>query len=181
MKTCKFFTSFEKEEKWLGSMEQKGFQMINKRLFIYTFAKTSSRRSIIKLDYRSFKTQDAFEDYCALFEDSGWEHIFGTKNSGHQYFRKANKQGSEEIFSDTASIAGRYKRLSDMWQTLSFSLFPIGVAVITTMPLDSKTLSLKTPLSFVTPVLWFSFFVTFLLYFYFAYKANKQYKQILKG
>jgi len=39
-----------------------------------------------KIDYRIFKDKKEFDNYIALFEDAGWKHVYGTKNSGNQYF-----------------------------------------------------------------------------------------------
>jgi hypothetical protein len=36
-----------------------------------------------------FKNNSDLQDYLALFRDSGWEHISGSKNSGTQYFKKS--------------------------------------------------------------------------------------------
>jgi hypothetical protein len=55
------------------------------------------------MDYSTFRKREDFEDYCALFEDSGREHIVGTKRIS--IFLESIKQGSEEIYSDVDSKA----------------------------------------------------------------------------
>ena len=57
-------------------------RLTRKTMFGYEFEPTKPDHAKIKVDYRTFKKQEDFEDYCALFEDSGWEHIAGTKSSG---------------------------------------------------------------------------------------------------
>ncbi len=153
MKKYKFFTNFDEEENWLNDMAKQGYRFTKKTIFGYKFEPEKPENVIIKMDYRTFKKQEDFEDYCALFEDSGWEHIAGTKSSGYQYFKKASKQGSEEIFSDVDSKAGRYKRLSDMWATLVFSCIPILATLISTDTIDPGVLFDPKSL-YYTPGLW---------------------------
>jgi hypothetical protein len=126
MRKIKFFTNFDKEEKWLNEMAKQGYQFKNKSVG-YEFQPSKPENAVIKMDYRTFKKQEDFQDYCALFEDSGWKHIAGSKSSGYQYFKKAGEHGSADIFSDVDSKAGRYKRISDMWISLASAFIPIFV------------------------------------------------------
>ncbi|MCM3629338.1 DUF2812 domain-containing protein [Paenibacillus glycanilyticus] len=201
MKKIKFFTNFNEEENWLNDMARQGYQFTKKTSFSYEFESQKPENAIIKMDYRTFKKREDFEDYCALFEDSGWEHIAGTKSSGYQYFKKADKQGSIEIFSDVDSKAGRYKRLSDMWVLLACSFIPILAALISTdtidpgVMLDPKSLYFtpelwdlngaafwraflfETPFALFRGFFWIILPVMIMIYLYFAVKANKQYKK----
>ncbi|MGG2199999.1 MULTISPECIES: DUF2812 domain-containing protein [Paenibacillus] len=201
MKKYKFFTNFDEEENWLNDMARQGYRFTKKTSFGYEFEPEKPENATIKMDYRTFKKREDFEDYCALFEDSGWEHITGTKSSGYQYFKKADKQGSEEIFSDVDSKAGRYKRLSDMWAALACSFIPILAALISTdaidpgVLLDPKSLYytpglwdlngaafwrgflFETPFALFRGFFWLIFPVMIMTYLYFAFKANKQYKK----
>ena len=148
MKKFKLFLNYEKEERWLADMASQGYQL-KETDFGYSFEKTLPEQAVIKIDYRRFKKEQDFLDYLALFEDSGWQHISGTKKSGSQYFKKTNSDSTEDIFSDTASRAGRYKRLSDMW----FSLF-IPFLFISSM-LGDKVLGFLNPKTlYLTPGLW---------------------------
>jgi len=202
MKKFKFFTNFDEEESWLNDMAKQGYHFTKKTMFGYEFKPGKPENAIIKMDYRTFKKREDFEDYCALFEDSGWEHIAGTKGSGYQYFKKADKQGSEEIFSDIDSKADRYRRLADMWVTLCCSFIPIFVALISTdsidpgVLLDPKSLYLtpglwdlngmafwraflfETPFALFRGFLWLIIPIMIILYLYFAFRAKKQFKNI---
>ncbi|WDM23225.1 DUF2812 domain-containing protein [Paenibacillus polymyxa] len=201
MKKYKFFTNFDEEENWLNDMARQGYRFTKKTSFGYKFEPDKPANVTIKIDHRTFKKRADFEDYSALFEDSGWEHIDGTKSSGYQYFKKVDNQGNEEIFSDVDSNASRYKRLSDMWATLAISFLPILAALISTDAIDPGIL-LDPKLLYFTPGLWdlngsdfwgafffetpFALFRGFTwiilpalitLYLYFAFKAHKQYKK----
>ncbi|MCR8630357.1 DUF2812 domain-containing protein [Paenibacillus radicis (ex Xue et al. 2023)] len=201
MKKYKFFINFEKEEQWLNEMAQQGYRF-TKKTTGYEFQPGKPDNAVIKMDYRTFKKQEDFEDYCALFEDCGWKHITGSKSSGYQYFRKIHENGDDDIFSDADSKAGRYKRISEMWSTLATTFIPIFVVLISTDSID-KAAFLNPKLLYYTPGLWeetgaafwkaflfetpFALFRGFLwllipimivLYLIFAFKANKQYSKI---
>ncbi|WP_284645126.1 DUF2812 domain-containing protein [Paenibacillus silviterrae] len=201
MKKYKFFSNFDEEERWLREMARQGCRFTRKTAFGYEFKPSEPENTTIKVDYRTFKRREDFEDYLALFEDSGWEHLSGTKSSGYQYFRKIDKQGSEEIFSDVDSKAGRYKRQSEMWAALAWTFTPIMVVFITNDTihpeaiLDPQSLYLtpglwemngsdfwraflfETPFAFFRGFFWLFFPALIGIYAYFASKANRQYKK----
>lgn len=124
MKKIKLFLRFENEEKWLEHMADQGWMLFRKSFF-YHFGKVTPDTKTIRIDYREFKSKKDFLDYCALFEDSGWKHIAGTKSSGTHYFLKMNDDSTEDIFSDTLSRAGRYKRISDTWLSCAIVFIPL--------------------------------------------------------
>lgn len=171
MRKFKYFINFEKEEKWLQEMSKKGYQLQG-RTFGYKFRKTEPEDTVIKIDYRSFKTQEDFLDYCTLFEDSGWQHIAGKKSSGTQYFKRMDVNTSEDIFSDTISKAGKYKRLSQAYINMAFVYLPLFVVLITTDVINTQAL-LNPKLLFFTPGLWemtgSSFWSAFIFEFPFAF------------
>lgn len=152
MRKIKFFIDYNKEENWLNSMAQLGYELEDV-CFGYKFHKGKPEKSNIKIDYRTFKSKEEFWNYCALFEDCGWKHIAGSKYSGTQYFKKVNESGTEDIFSDISSKAGRYKRLANMWLTFSAALFPLFIVNISTNAINLKAL-LNPKLSYLTPGLW---------------------------
>ncbi|KWX76196.1 hypothetical protein AMQ84_16025 [Paenibacillus riograndensis] len=201
MRKFKFFLNFDQEEKWLNHMARQGWEFVGKSI-CYHFQKAEPEDAVIKMDYRPFSGKADFEDYRALFEDSGWKHIHGSKSSGYQYFRKVSGQGSEDIFSDADSKAGRYKRLSKMWLSISVAYFPVCVALGTTGTFKPSAL-LNPEAFYLTPGLWektgSSFWRAFLfetpfalfrglgvyllptviiLYLFFFFKANWQYKKM---
>lgn len=201
MRKFKFFLNFDKEEQWLNEMAKQGFQLVNKSIR-YEFQSAPPENTSIKIDYRTFKKKDDFEDYRALFEDCGWKHIAGTKSSGYQYFKNINDNGNEDIFSDAYSKACRYKRISEMWIWLASCFIPIFAVLVSTGAIKVKAL-LNPKLLYYTPGLWektgSSFWNAFLfetpfvlfrgffwmlipiviiLYLIFAFKSNKEYQKI---
>lgn len=204
MRKFKYFIDFDKEEKWLNEMAKKGYQLEGKS-FGYKFRCAEPEDSIIRVDYRIFKRQADFIDYCTLFEDSGWKHIAGKKSSGTQYFKKVDGESSEDIFSDQQSKAGKYKRLSAMSIQMATSFLPLLVALITTDVIDPEAM-INPKLLFLTPGLWemtgVSFWRSFLfetpfallrgfswafipvmviLHLFFSFQANRLYEKNKNG
>lgn len=200
MYKIKFFLDFQKEEKWLESMANKGYHF--QRTFMgYHFQRGNSKMETIKIDFRKFRKREDFIDYCTLFEDSGWKHLAGSKSSGMQYFKKVEDSAGDDIFSDPNSKAARYKRYAKMCNELALSFIPFLLIFFL-----SDTISIKGFINpkdlYFTPGLWdkegvsfwFSFLfetpfalmrgyawsfipITIILYLFFGYKSNKLYLQ----
>lgn len=203
MRRFKFFLNFEKEENWLNQMGAEGFEFVGKTMG-YRFRLAKPEKANIKIDYRTFKNSADFLDYCTLFEDCGWKHIAGTKGSGTQYFKKARANADEDIFSDSDSKAGRYKRLSQMYIGIAFCYLPIFSALITTGVIDAasfldpKKLYLtpgiwekagadfwgaflfETPFVIFRTATWLLFPIMIILFSIFSFKADKHYKESIK-
>lgn len=148
MQKFKLFLRFDREEKWLEHMANQGWMLFGKSLF-YDFRPVAPGEKTIRIDYREFKSAKDFSDYCALFEDSGWQHIAGTKSSGAQYFLKIKDDSTEDIFSDVLSRAGRYKRLSGAW----FSAAVLFAPFLTVSKINTGTLFAPREW-YLTPGLW---------------------------
>lgn len=150
----KCFFDFAKEEQWLSEMAENGFAVTNVNCCgKYTFQKIVPQKYDYRIDYRVFKNLRDFQDYCTLFEDSGWMHLCGTKNSGSQYFVQIGANALSDIFSDSASKAGRYKRFSDMWLSLFCCFIPIFTALFTTNVIKMSAFTNPKAL-YYTPGLW---------------------------
>ena len=145
MKVFKVFLSINKEEKWLASMAEKGFLLVKKTSHYHFLPSTN--HPIIKIDYRSFQKEADFIDYKNLYEDSGWQHLAGSRYSGKQYFLK-KKNASEDIFSDTDSKLAMKLRYLKYWT--NFSL--IAMVYLTIINQFDYKFSLDK--LFLTPDLW---------------------------
>lgn len=200
MRKFRFYINFEKEEKWLNEMAKQGWEL-SRRFLKYEFRQIAPNDTIIKIDYRNFKTNKDFQDYITLFRDSGWEHIAGTKASGNQYFKKADENGDTDIFSDVSSKSSRYKRLSNMWILTAISYIPIFIVFVKTKTIDVAALLnpkllyftpglwektgisfwraflFETPFAIMRGFAWFFFLMMIILYVIFALKAEKHYRK----
>ena len=157
--------NYSKEEQWLNEMSKKGYEVVN-NCFGYTFKKINPDNIIYRIDYRTFKSNRDFVEYCTIFEDSGWKHICGSKASGKQYFKKVSEASDDDIFSDTISKAERYKRASKIWLSLALSYFVILMALITTGAVNVKAF-LNPKELYLTPGLWEASGVEFIRKFLF--------------
>ncbi len=154
MKKYRFFIDIGKEEKWLNEMARKGYDIVSKDAFGgYSFQTKEPQDTNVRIDYRLFKNNTDFQDYRMLFQDSGWNHIAGNKNSGTQYFKMVDTNAVEDIFSDNASKAGRYKRLSNMWLSLFIVFLPLMYLFIHAGFIDVNAM-LNPKLLYYTPGLW---------------------------
>ena len=81
----RLFLNFDREERWLASMAEQGFALVRRNCFgFYRFLSSEPKDTPIRIDYRPFRCEADFMDYVALFEDSGWKHIAGSRWSGMQ-------------------------------------------------------------------------------------------------
>ncbi|WP_239618054.1 DUF2812 domain-containing protein [Cohnella mopanensis] len=199
MRKWKWFHNFDKEEKWLNELASQGYMLVRKSIG-YEFQRVKPEKAIIRIDYRTFKNREDFEDYRALFEDSGWQHIAGTRSSGHQYFKKREESGNEDIFSDVDSKAARYKRMAQMWLSLASIFLPLFAVLVSTGAIDAEVFLnpkalyytpglwekagtdfwgaflFETPFALLRGFLWILLPLTLVLYVVFAFKANRRYR-----
>lgn len=128
MKKLKLFIDIKKEEQYLKEMAEQGWALVKYNVWgIYTFEKIAPKTLNYRIDYQTFKKKADYIAYLTLFEDSGWQHISGTKSSGFQFFVPLNSNNQDlDIFSDASSSNERYKRLYDqaiLWATLMILYF----------------------------------------------------------
>src|SRR5699024_4134411 len=109
----KFFLDFEKEEQSIKKLADQGYQLTSICIG-YRFKKGEPETAKIRKEFRRYENKEDFLDDQALFEDSGWKHLAGTKNSGDQYFKKIDEGVIDDIFSDKMSKAARYQRFAKM-------------------------------------------------------------------
>jgi hypothetical protein len=109
----------EREERWLSEMARCGWHLRRPALLRFAFDHGAPAEVVYKLDYNILKGDDRAE-YLGLFRAAGWEHVGDIAN--WHYFRTAAAAGAApDIFTDTESRAGKYRRLL----LLLLALFPI--------------------------------------------------------
>jgi hypothetical protein len=111
MRKFRFFADFNKEEQYLNEMARQGWRFV-KNFFFYHFKSAEPFDANYRVDFRLFKNKRQYAEYLTLFDDSGWEHIYGGYFLGNHYFLpKESANPTEDIFSDAQSKANRYRRL----------------------------------------------------------------------
>jgi hypothetical protein len=112
MTKCKWFWAWDddKEEKWLESMSQDGWHLVDPGFpCVYRFCRGDARPYSYRLDFRSgsFKS---LQEYLQICQDAGWELV--GRMGGWYYFRKEGRDGEKpEFFSDRDSKVRKYGRL----------------------------------------------------------------------
>jgi Protein of unknown function (DUF2812) len=146
MKVYKVFVNVLKEERWLNEMLMQGYTCTRAKWFgSYTFEKTSSKK-VMRLDYRDHMDKEKYEEYIAMHEEFGWEHVNGSRFGGRHYWQK-EEDGYDEMFSDQTSQLAFYKRLSDWALLFAMILFIVNINQIGGNLLNPKAL-------YLTPGLW---------------------------
>ncbi|KUP04952.1 hypothetical protein Q73_14010 [Bacillus coahuilensis m2-6] len=152
MQRLRYFMDLDKEEEWLNEKAKEG-NVLYQKSFFYHFKATTEKDPTVKLDYRTFKHREDFEDYIALFEDSGWKHIAGSKRSGVQYFQRVSNEATGDIFSDSHSKAERYKRYAQTSASLLFTYFILLIGLMSADVLHLQEM-LQPKSLYYTPGLW---------------------------
>ncbi|MGJ9425913.1 DUF2812 domain-containing protein [Nesterenkonia halotolerans] len=152
VKRLKFFANFDKEEAWLNQMAARGYLLTSAGLF-YRFGSMPPGSAVVRVDYRPTMNRSDFEDYLRLFEDSGWQHLSGSRNSGPQYFASFSEDPEAEIFSDKESKAQRYRRSVAAWGVVLLPLLTVVFALANQGAIGLSALASPKDW-YLTPGLW---------------------------
>lgn len=173
MYKIKSFIDLDKEEKWLSDMSAQGWFLGKRGAFGgYSFFQAEPQRTNFKIDYREFTRSNDYQDYQLLMHDAGWIQVAGSRWSGSQYFVPADGDASKQLFSDSASKAARYRRLSQMWITLLI-VYLVLLLSLTLNGLTNFSAFFNPSELYFTPGLWekegISFWFSFLFETPFAF------------
>lgn len=152
--------NIDREEAWINDIISQGYCLKQVRTSTgrYEFEETDTAEHQkflpnVRIDFRTFKKQEDFEDYLALFEDCGWHHICGTKSNGVQYFEKMRPDCGDEIFSDQYSRAERYRKMANVWLGILPSYIALMIVFTTTGLTNAPQITSWKEL-YYTPGLW---------------------------
>ncbi|EGQ3623524.1 DUF2812 domain-containing protein [Staphylococcus pseudintermedius] len=145
-KKWKCFFDPLKEERWLNDQLQQGYRLTRVSFFgNYYFEKTNESH-IVRLDYQEIYSRQKMNDYLALYESFGWEHVHGYRGGcTKQYWMKAG-DGTEVLFSDRESLSNYYKRWLKFLDALLLVYFALFVTNLTQNHYSRDI--------FLTPGLW---------------------------
>lgn len=114
----------QQEERWLEEMAAQGWLLEKYTFLRYHFTAIEPAEYIYRLDYKTTPEKD-MEEYKAIFEESGWEHV--GSYLGWQYLRIPREQYTVDIYSDKAS---QIEKLRRMTMTVSGLLIPLFIMVV---------------------------------------------------
>src|SRR5699024_5267784 len=153
----------------------------------YRFKKGEPETATIRKDFRRFENKEDFLDYQALFEDSGWKHLAGTKNSGDQYFKKIDEGVIDDIVSDKMcfELAVAFIPVLVVFfiaDIIDFNAFVNPKALYLTQDLWDKTGSafwsaflFETPFALMRGIIWLFIPLMIIFYLYFGYQSHRLY------
>jgi hypothetical protein len=108
--TFKFFWPDQdaEQEQWLREQARRGLHLKSVNILsLWTFVHDSPADDVYRVD---FNAQRNNSDFHQLMRDAGW--TYAASCTGWQYWRKAAAKGeSPEIFTDSESKTGKFRRL----------------------------------------------------------------------
>jgi len=164
----------DKVEKWLESMELKGYHLSRMNRTGNTFYFMKGEPQIIKYctDYQNLVNDSYFE----IHKSSGWDMIFTSRSALTKYtiWRKEYTTEKPELYSDKSQILKHARKQCLLYCVLFIPLIVMYVALIS---LNVRIASLGNPFNWPTPVI-FSFLT--LEFGYFALQSLGYYLRTRK-
>lgn len=120
-----------KEEQWLNHQLQQGYRLVSvSSLGTYYFEKATEPH-VVRIDYQEIYSRQKMDDYLALYESFGWQHVYGYRfGCTNQYWMKAADE-TEVLFSDRESLRNYYKRWLRFLEGFIFVFFVLLMANMT--------------------------------------------------
>lgn len=110
--------NYDKEEKWLNEMAAKGLCLDSVSFCRYVFKDCEPGEYHIRLQFMDhWPRHPESEAYISFIEETGAEHVGSVTR--WVYFRRKTKEGSFELFSDTATRLRYLKSLQNLCAVLS--------------------------------------------------------------
>ncbi len=125
----KLYWDFEKEERWLNEMAERGLSLVSYRWGTYEFEKSEPGEWVYRIQFldEDARTQKSRE-YIDFVTETGAERV--TTYRQWVYFRRLATQGPFDLFSDLDSRLGHYKRVSTFYGAMTAILSMLMVTVL---------------------------------------------------
>lgn len=108
----RFFIDYEKEERWVNAMADRGWNLKKAVVGYFVFEKGESQQYIYRNEFVNSKSKDYFEFLEAMNIEC--VHKFGV----WAYYRKLKEEGPFELFSDTTSKISYIKSMNRIFIVL---------------------------------------------------------------
>lgn len=120
---------FDKEEKWLNEMSDKGWAMVGYSFCTYEFEKTDSERYTYRLEFlKNGLNHPESQSYLEFLEETGAEQVGSWGR--WVYLRKNRKLGGFDLFSDFESKIAHLKRIAFLFVPLALLNLGNGISNI---------------------------------------------------
>jgi hypothetical protein len=112
----RFYSDYEKEERWLNEMASQGWHLVRYRLGGYHFEQGEPGEWIYRIELLPAEPRSAeSQEYLSLLLDTGAEAV--TTHARWVYLRRPAALGPFELFSDLESRIGHYRRVLKLLTT----------------------------------------------------------------
>ena len=122
----RFFLDYEKEEKWVNEMANKGWHLADFHIGYYKFEKGAPGQYIYRNEMLiHLKTKEQMNDYLEFLNQTGVELV--KKRGLWAYFRKEAADGPFTLYSDTSSKLAYLNRIFLLFFFLFLLNFFFGI------------------------------------------------------
>jgi hypothetical protein len=123
----KAYLDFEKEEKWINEMSQKGWHFKKYTFFRYHFEKGEANKYIFRLQMLNNRPNHIqSQEYIQFLEDSGIEVV--SSFSSWIFMRQLSEKGAFEVFTDFTSKIKNYKSVRLLIGIICLANICIGIS-----------------------------------------------------
>ncbi|MEI6100209.1 MAG: DUF2812 domain-containing protein [Eubacteriales bacterium] len=122
----KIYVNYEKEEKWLNSMAQRGMHMVDYTFCRYLFEEGTPGEYIYRIElFKHMPSHPESASYLKFMEESGVEVV--STYMRWVYFRKKASEGSFEIYTDRQGKIKHAKRVIGLVSALFILNFAVAL------------------------------------------------------
>lgn len=118
MKKIRFFIDDQKEETWVNSMSQQGWDLVKFSPFVYTFTEGKNTNYVYRNEFVA--SHDDLADYFSFLEGNGVEIVH--TNKVWAYYRKEQQPDAPlfSLFTDSPSMLTYLKKRLTLFSFLVF-------------------------------------------------------------
>lgn len=128
----KWYTHYEKEEKWLNEMSARGLAFIKYSWCKYVFEDCTPGEYIYRIELlENGVSHPKSQEYITFLGDMGVEHI--SSYSRWVYFRKKAVEGSFDLYSDKELRIAHYRRIVKLWGIIGLINILVGFSNLHTV------------------------------------------------
>lgn len=122
----KWYSHYEKEEKWLNELSAQGLVLTKYTWCKYTFEDSAPGEYIYRIELlENSVSHPKSQEYIAFLGDMGVEHV--SSYSRWAYFRKKAAEGSFDLYSDRELRIVHYQRIVRLWGIIGLINLVVGV------------------------------------------------------
>ncbi len=126
IKKSRFFIDYEKEEKWINEMAEKGYILVDISFGTYIFEENQEHKYIYRMEKISLKPES--EEYKEYIKSIQLEEIeLVAKNGYWHYFRKDNDGIDFKVYVNRENRLYHHRAVSNIYLAIGFLNFIIAM------------------------------------------------------